>query len=236
MKKTKPQKMLHINTLSFCAESHRETVFENQIQQYLKKIWLCVPNYFNKDQVKKTLTFFLSFFLQSWWIWADSEISDLWYNCFHDNATKTWLCAASNESGKSASWPAFGFFFVKWRYGEFSHRCLKAFFVFTCASVSCPCSLPRLAAVCPGPHGPLRGLLLHLLPGVCGPAGHHVRGRTLLLHGPLPGLCRCFECLFLNPHETAQTWWHFMLLLIHSFEKILVTSSLLYHHGWMHSM
>ncbi|AWP02613.1 putative epithelial membrane protein 3-like [Scophthalmus maximus] len=35
---------------------------------------------------------------KSWWIWADSEISDLWYNCFHDNATKTWLCAASNES------------------------------------------------------------------------------------------------------------------------------------------
>ncbi|XP_071386449.1 epithelial membrane protein 3-like [Centroberyx affinis] len=35
---------------------------------------------------------------KSWWIWADSEISDLWYNCFHDNATNTWLCAATNEN------------------------------------------------------------------------------------------------------------------------------------------
>ncbi|KAM7422819.1 hypothetical protein PAMA_010722 [Pampus argenteus] len=35
---------------------------------------------------------------KSWWIWADSEITDLWHNCFHDNATKTWLCAATNES------------------------------------------------------------------------------------------------------------------------------------------
>lgn len=35
---------------------------------------------------------------KSWWVWADSEISDLWYNCFHDNASNTWLCAATNES------------------------------------------------------------------------------------------------------------------------------------------
>ncbi|XP_019957224.1 epithelial membrane protein 3 [Paralichthys olivaceus] len=35
---------------------------------------------------------------KSWWIWADSEISDLWYNCFHDNSTETWLCAATDES------------------------------------------------------------------------------------------------------------------------------------------
>ncbi|XP_071751418.1 epithelial membrane protein 3 [Centroberyx gerrardi] len=35
---------------------------------------------------------------KSWWIWGDSEISDLWYNCFHDNATNTWLCAATNEN------------------------------------------------------------------------------------------------------------------------------------------
>uniref|UniRef100_A0AAV2M7Z7 Uncharacterized protein n=1 Tax=Knipowitschia caucasica TaxID=637954 RepID=A0AAV2M7Z7_KNICA len=34
---------------------------------------------------------------KSWWVW-DDEISDLWYNCFHDNATKTWLCAATNEN------------------------------------------------------------------------------------------------------------------------------------------
>ncbi|XP_062260430.1 epithelial membrane protein 3 [Platichthys flesus] len=35
---------------------------------------------------------------KSWWIWDDSEIKDLWYNCFHDNSTETWLCAATNES------------------------------------------------------------------------------------------------------------------------------------------
>ncbi|XP_074534747.1 epithelial membrane protein 3 [Halichoeres trimaculatus] len=35
---------------------------------------------------------------KSWWVWADSEITDLWYNCFHDNASSTWLCAATNES------------------------------------------------------------------------------------------------------------------------------------------
>lgn len=42
------------------------------------------------------------FFPQSWWIWADSEITDLWYNCFHDNATDSWLCAATTESGNSS--------------------------------------------------------------------------------------------------------------------------------------
>uniref|UniRef100_A0A8C6SRY3 Si:dkey-264d12.4 n=1 Tax=Neogobius melanostomus TaxID=47308 RepID=A0A8C6SRY3_9GOBI len=35
---------------------------------------------------------------KAWWIWDDSEISDLWYNCFQDNSTKTWLCAATNEN------------------------------------------------------------------------------------------------------------------------------------------
>ncbi|KAG7244734.1 hypothetical protein INR49_029753 [Caranx melampygus] len=35
---------------------------------------------------------------KSWWVWADSEITDLWYNCFHDNDTKTWLCATARES------------------------------------------------------------------------------------------------------------------------------------------
>ncbi|XP_070704649.1 epithelial membrane protein 3 [Pempheris klunzingeri] len=35
---------------------------------------------------------------KSWWVWADTEITDLWYNCFHDNDTKTWLCAATNEN------------------------------------------------------------------------------------------------------------------------------------------
>lgn len=44
---------------------------------------------------------FLSLVLQSWWVWSDSEITDLWYNCFHDNVTDTWLCAASSENGRS---------------------------------------------------------------------------------------------------------------------------------------
>lgn len=44
---------------------------------------------------------FLCLALQSWWVWSDSEITDLWYNCFHDNATDTWMCAASSENGKS---------------------------------------------------------------------------------------------------------------------------------------
>lgn len=38
--------------------------------------------------------------LQSWWVWDDLEITDLWYNCFHDNATNAWLCAATRENGK----------------------------------------------------------------------------------------------------------------------------------------
>ncbi|XP_017263696.1 epithelial membrane protein 3 [Kryptolebias marmoratus] len=35
---------------------------------------------------------------KSWWVWTDSEITDLWHNCFYDNATKTWLCASAKES------------------------------------------------------------------------------------------------------------------------------------------
>lgn len=35
---------------------------------------------------------------KSWWVWTDSEITDLWHNCFQDNATKTWLCASTNEN------------------------------------------------------------------------------------------------------------------------------------------
>uniref|UniRef100_A0A3Q3IJP6 Uncharacterized protein n=1 Tax=Monopterus albus TaxID=43700 RepID=A0A3Q3IJP6_MONAL len=41
-----------------------------------------------------TLTMLLITTLEkSWWIWSDSEITDLWYNCFHNNATTTWLCS-----------------------------------------------------------------------------------------------------------------------------------------------
>ncbi|CAG07025.1 unnamed protein product [Tetraodon nigroviridis] len=35
---------------------------------------------------------------KSWWVWSESEITDLWYNCLHDNATDTWMCAASSEN------------------------------------------------------------------------------------------------------------------------------------------
>ncbi|KAM8913496.1 uncharacterized protein emp3a isoform 2-T3 [Spinachia spinachia] len=35
---------------------------------------------------------------KSWWVWDDLEVTDLWYNCFHDNATNTWLCAATSEN------------------------------------------------------------------------------------------------------------------------------------------
>uniref|UniRef100_A0A4W5QC60 Uncharacterized protein n=1 Tax=Hucho hucho TaxID=62062 RepID=A0A4W5QC60_9TELE len=39
---------------------------------------------------------------QSWWIWSDAEITDLWSNCIHYNVTGNWLCAASNENCKSS--------------------------------------------------------------------------------------------------------------------------------------
>ncbi|XP_056131007.1 epithelial membrane protein 3 [Lampris incognitus] len=35
---------------------------------------------------------------KAWWVWADSQITDLWYDCFHDNATSSWLCASANET------------------------------------------------------------------------------------------------------------------------------------------
>lgn len=64
---------------------------------------------------------------------------------------------------------------------------------YTCLKLCHPLASvsPRLAAVGPGADDPLSGLLLHLLPGVPGSAGHPDQGRTLLLHWPLPGLCRC---------------------------------------------
>ncbi|CAL8339999.1 unnamed protein product [Merluccius merluccius] len=34
---------------------------------------------------------------KSWWVWNDSEVTDLWYKCFHDNTTDDWLCTAANE-------------------------------------------------------------------------------------------------------------------------------------------
>ncbi|CAL8402964.1 unnamed protein product [Arctogadus glacialis] len=32
---------------------------------------------------------------KSWWVWSDSEVTDLWYKCFHDNTTDEWLCATN---------------------------------------------------------------------------------------------------------------------------------------------
>ncbi|CAN9512072.1 unnamed protein product [Ophioblennius macclurei] len=46
-----------------------------------------------------TLTLlFIATLEKSWWVWAESEITDLWYNCFHDNETKAWLCKTTSES------------------------------------------------------------------------------------------------------------------------------------------
>ncbi|KAM9523850.1 epithelial membrane protein 3-like isoform 1-T5 [Salvelinus alpinus] len=41
---------------------------------------------------------FIATMEKSWWVWTDAEITDLWYNCIHDNVTGNWLCAASNEN------------------------------------------------------------------------------------------------------------------------------------------
>ncbi|XP_061584529.1 epithelial membrane protein 3 [Cololabis saira] len=41
---------------------------------------------------------FIATLEKSWWVWTDSEITDLWYNCLHDNDTETWMCAATTES------------------------------------------------------------------------------------------------------------------------------------------
>ncbi|XP_012728784.1 epithelial membrane protein 3 [Fundulus heteroclitus] len=35
---------------------------------------------------------------KSWWVWTESEITDLWHNCFFMNTTQTWVCASTTES------------------------------------------------------------------------------------------------------------------------------------------
>ncbi|KAM6927389.1 LOW QUALITY PROTEIN: epithelial membrane protein 3 [Xenentodon cancila] len=45
---------------------------------------------------------FIATLEKSGWVWADSESLDLWYNCFHDNATATWMCAANHR--KPVNW------------------------------------------------------------------------------------------------------------------------------------
>lgn len=39
--------------------------------------------------------------IQFWWVWDDTESSDLWYNCRFDNETEGWFCATSDETGKT---------------------------------------------------------------------------------------------------------------------------------------
>lgn len=139
------------------------------------------------------------FVLQSWWVWSETEIRDLWFNCIHDNETKTWLCSTSSESGQ---WPAYAsasLYNTVWEdFLHLPHTWCRSLTSFS----------PRLAAVGPGPHDPLRGLHLHLLPGVPGAARHTDQGRTLLLHWPLPGLCRSWEqfCYFFTAHTSMKIW------------------------------
>ncbi|XP_015234625.1 epithelial membrane protein 3-like [Cyprinodon tularosa] len=41
---------------------------------------------------------FIATLEKSWWVWTESEITDLWHNCFYMNTTQTWVCAATTES------------------------------------------------------------------------------------------------------------------------------------------
>ncbi|KPP71112.1 Epithelial membrane protein 3-like [Scleropages formosus] len=41
---------------------------------------------------------FIATMEKSWWVWADTENSDLWYNCVTDNVTGSWLCASVKEN------------------------------------------------------------------------------------------------------------------------------------------
>ena len=74
----------------------------------------------------------------------------------------------------------------------------------------------RLAAVHPGAHGPVCGLLLHVLPGLPCSAARHIHKSTLLLHRPLSGIRRCVHNLkiiwtyglFLeSPAWIMKMWW-----------------------------
>ncbi|XP_004548663.1 epithelial membrane protein 3 [Maylandia zebra] len=35
---------------------------------------------------------------KTWWVWTESEVSNLWHYCMYDNATEAWLCSAINQS------------------------------------------------------------------------------------------------------------------------------------------
>ncbi|XP_027860013.1 epithelial membrane protein 3 [Xiphophorus couchianus] len=41
---------------------------------------------------------FIATLEKSWWVWTETEITDLWHNCFYMNSTQTWVCAAATES------------------------------------------------------------------------------------------------------------------------------------------
>ncbi|XP_017273129.1 epithelial membrane protein 3-like [Kryptolebias marmoratus] len=41
---------------------------------------------------------FIATMEKTWWVWDDSKLSDLWYNCRLDNSTETWLCTSTKES------------------------------------------------------------------------------------------------------------------------------------------
>ncbi|MEQ2307646.1 epithelial membrane protein 3-like [Girardinichthys multiradiatus] len=41
---------------------------------------------------------FIATLEKSWWVWTESEITDLWHNCFYMNTTQTWVCATTTES------------------------------------------------------------------------------------------------------------------------------------------
>lgn len=75
----------------------------------------------------------------------------------------------------------------------------------------------RLAAVHPGSHGLVCGLLHHLLPGLPCSAARHVQRSPLLLHRPLSGIRRCVNnfkiiqiyrlCLFIAGMNNELMWW-----------------------------
>ncbi|XP_036447508.1 epithelial membrane protein 3b [Colossoma macropomum] len=41
---------------------------------------------------------FIATMEKSWWVWSNTESSDLWYNCKFDNEKETWFCESSKET------------------------------------------------------------------------------------------------------------------------------------------
>lgn len=175
-----------------------------------------------------TAPFFLSFFLQSWWVWSDSEIKEHRLTCFHDNSTNTFLCAASDENGTVFVCAClhvrtfclvyllvmlWGFFFCIFARHT-SLKLVSLSYVGECLTVVLLISSPRLAALCPGPHGPLCRFLLHLLPGVPDSAARYGQRKSLLLPRPLSGLCRCLKYSSTSTHKTITLLYLKLLLFV----------------------